>query len=196
MDHRQGPVRASDSAGLGDRLTHPQVRDADTGELRPASWPEAFGVAARGLASAGTSVGVLAGGRLTAEDAYAYGKFARVALGTNDVDFRARAHSAEEAAFLAARLAGKRRRDVRRPRARARRRPRGPRARGRAPIVFLRLRKAAMTHGTRVYSVAPLTTRGLRKMRRHAAARHVPVARPTSSRPSPPAPTSRWTPAA
>ena len=69
----------------------------------PRRWPEAFDVAARGLAAAGArGVGVLAGGRLTAEDAYAYGKFARVALGTNDIDFRARPHSAEEAAFLAA----------------------------------------------------------------------------------------------
>ena len=33
-------------------------------------------------------------------DAYAYAKFARVVLGTNDVDHRARAHSAEEAQFL------------------------------------------------------------------------------------------------
>jgi len=37
--------------------------------------------------------GVLTGGRLTAEDAYAYAKFARVALGTNDIDMRARPHS-------------------------------------------------------------------------------------------------------
>ena len=66
-----------------------------------ASWPEAFAVAARGLQAAG-AVGVLTGGRLTAEDAYAYAKFARLALGTNDIDFRARPHSAEEAAFLAA----------------------------------------------------------------------------------------------
>ena len=48
---------------------------------------------------------MLTGGRLTAEDAYAYGKFARVALGTNDVDFRARPLSAEETGFLAAHVA-------------------------------------------------------------------------------------------
>ena len=83
-----------------DRLTYPQVRD-DDGSLRPASWPEAFAVAARGLRAAGAGA-VLTGGRLTAEDAYAYSKFARVALGTNDIDFRARPHSAEEAEFLAA----------------------------------------------------------------------------------------------
>ena len=34
-----------------DRLTYPQVRDED-GSLRPASWPEAFAVAARGLHAA------------------------------------------------------------------------------------------------------------------------------------------------
>ena len=44
--------------------------------------------------------------RLTVEDAYAYGKFARVAAGTNDVDFRARPHSAEELEFLAAHVVG------------------------------------------------------------------------------------------
>ena len=41
---------------------------------------------------------MLPGGRLTVEDAYAYGKFARVALGTNDVDARVRPHSDEELA--------------------------------------------------------------------------------------------------
>ncbi len=91
-----------------DRLTHPMVRDEETGELRVASWPEALEVAARGLAAARDTggVGVLVGGRATYEDAYAYAKFARVALGTNDIDFRFRAHSAEEADFLAAAVAG------------------------------------------------------------------------------------------
>ena len=119
-----------------DRITYPQVRGAD-GALRPASWPEAFAVAARGLAAAQAAggVGVLTGGRLTAEDAYAYGKFARVALGTNDVDFRARPLSAEETAFLAAQVVltapGQRRRHVRRPRVGREGRPGRARARGR-----------------------------------------------------------------
>ena len=39
--------------------------------------------------------------RLTVEDAYAYAKFARLVLDTNDIDFRARTHSDEEADFLA-----------------------------------------------------------------------------------------------
>ena len=59
-----------------------------------------------GCARAAGRVGVLPGGRLTEEDAYAYSKFARLALGTNDIDFRARPLSAEETAFLAEHVAG------------------------------------------------------------------------------------------
>src|SRR6476619_4605520 len=80
-----------------DRLTRPLVRDGDV--LRPASWPEAIDVAAQGLKAAGSAVGVLTGGRLTLEDAYGYAKFARAVLGTNNIDFRARQHSSEEADF-------------------------------------------------------------------------------------------------
>jgi len=87
-----------------DRLTRPLVRDGDV--LRVASWPEAIDVAVRGLQAAGSSVGVLTGGRLTLEDAYGYSKFARAVLGTNNIDFRARQHSAEEADFLAHVVAG------------------------------------------------------------------------------------------
>src|SRR6202034_2789213 len=87
-----------------DRLVTPLVRDA-SGVLVPASWPEAISVAAAGLAAARGETGVLTGGRLTLEDAYAYAKFARVALGSNDIDMRARPHSAEEAQFLAQHVA-------------------------------------------------------------------------------------------
>jgi len=92
-----------------DRLTRPLVREGDV--LRPASWPEAIDAAVRGLSAAArptgrTAAGVLTGGRLTLEDAYAYAKFARVVLGTNNIDFRARQHSAEEADFLVHAIAG------------------------------------------------------------------------------------------
>jgi NADH-quinone oxidoreductase subunit G len=152
------------SARQEDRLTRPMVRDDDTGELRVASWPEAFTVAARGLKAAGTAVGVLPGGRLTGEDSYAYGKFARAVLGTNDIDFRARPTSDEEAEFLAAHIAT---------------RPGvsydelehanavvllGFEPEEESPIVFLRLRKAVKTHGIRVFSVASHTSRGLQKL--------------------------------
>jgi NADH-quinone oxidoreductase subunit G len=90
-----------------DRFVRPMVRDKQTGELVEASWTEALQVAAEALTAArAKGVGVLTGGRLTVEDAYAYSKFARVALRTNDIDFRARPHSAEELDFLASAVAG------------------------------------------------------------------------------------------
>ena len=51
---------------------------------------------------------MLTGGRLTLEDSYAYAKFARLALASNDIDMRARPHSAEETQFLADHVAGRR----------------------------------------------------------------------------------------
>ena len=86
-----------------DRFTHPQVRNSD-GDLVQASWPEALAAAAQGLKAA--QAAVLVGGRATHEDAYGYSKFARVALGTNDIDFRSRISSEEEREFLAARVVG------------------------------------------------------------------------------------------
>jgi NADH-quinone oxidoreductase subunit G len=86
-----------------DRLKVPQIRNSD-GVLEEASWPEALAVAAAGLKA--TQSAVLVGGRTTYEDAYGYSKFARVALGTNDVDFRSRVSSDEEREFLAARVVG------------------------------------------------------------------------------------------
>ena len=160
-------------ATLPDRLELPLIRQAD-GTMRAAGWPEALAAAAAGLAKA-KAAAVLPGGRVTAEDAYAYGKFARVVLGTNDVDFRARPHSAAETYFLATQVvstgvgadAGS-----------------GP-VRGvsyadldaagtvllvgfepeeESPIVFLRLRNAWRKSKTAVYAVAPFATRGLTKL--------------------------------
>ena len=86
-----------------DRLTHPLVRNP-SGELVQASWPEALAAAAAGLK--GKRAAVLTGGRVTTEDAYGYSKFARIALGTNDIDYRARVTSDEERDFLVAHVAG------------------------------------------------------------------------------------------
>ena len=147
-----------------DRLAGPLVRGED-GMLAPASWPEAFAAAARGLAAARGRAGVLTGGRLTLEDAYAYAKFARVALGSNDIDMRARPHSAEEAEFLAARVAGS---GLGVSYADLERAPAvllaGFEPDDESPIVFLRLRKAARRHGLAVYSIAALAGRGLARM--------------------------------
>lgn len=145
-----------------DRLTQPQIRE--DGVLRDASWPEALRVAARGLAAATGRAAVLTGGRLTLEDAYAYSRFARVALRTDDIDLRARTSSSEETRFLAGRIAG----------------TAGPtyaelerapavllvafEPEDESPIVFLRLRKAAAKHGVRILSVAAFATESLGKM--------------------------------
>jgi len=86
-----------------DRLKVPQIRNSE-GILEEASWPEALAAAAAGLKA--TKSAVLVGGRTTYEDAYGYSKFARVVLGTNDIDFRSRLSSDEEREFLAARVVG------------------------------------------------------------------------------------------
>ena len=156
-----------------DRLTAPLVRD-ENGVLVPASWPHALAVAAAGLLAARDAdpatqaahgVGVLTGGRLTLEDAYAYAKFARVALDTNDVDMRARPHSAEEEQFLAACVAGH---GIGVSYADLEQAPAvllaGFEPEDESPIVFLRLRKAVRHHGLPVFSVAPLASPGLTKL--------------------------------
>ncbi|MFJ6937209.1 NADH-quinone oxidoreductase subunit G [Streptomyces sp. NPDC101132] len=151
-----------------DRLTTPLVRD-DAGVLREASWPEALEAAARGLAAARGRAGVLTGGRLTVEDSYAYAKFARVVLDTNDIDFRARVHSAEEADFLAATVAG-RGRDLSGTGVTYTALEQAPavllvgiESEEEAPGVFLRLRKAARKRKQRTFALAPFATRGLAK---------------------------------
>lgn len=147
-----------------DVLTTPLIRDAN-GELVSASWSHAIAAATQGLAAAHGRTGVLVGGRATWEDAYAYAKFARITLGTNDIDFRARPHSAEEADFLAARIAG---RPVTVSYSDLESAPVvvlvGFEPEEESPIVFLRLRKAARKHKVPVYAIAPFATRALRKM--------------------------------
>lgn len=146
-----------------DVISTPLIRDAD-GTLVPASWSHAMATAIRGLEAARGRTGVLVGGRATLEDAYAYSKFARIVLDSNDIDFRARPNSAEEADFLASRIAG--RRDV--SYADLESAPVvvlvGFEPEDESPIVFLRLRKAARKHGLPVYAVAPFATRALVKM--------------------------------
>ncbi|TAL13152.1 MAG: NADH-quinone oxidoreductase subunit G, partial [Frankiales bacterium] len=154
----------------GDRIAGPLVRDYTTGALRPASWTEALDRAAEGLklAKAGKGAGVLPGGRLTVEDAYAYSKFARVVLGTNDVDARVRPHSAEEQEFLAAHVAGRYAgqdgvvtyADLESARAVL---LAGFEPEEESPIVFLRLRKAVRRTGTRVFTIAPFRSPGAAK---------------------------------
>jgi len=139
------------------RVLIPHVED--NGKLVTASWREALRRAADGIeARRHHGIGVLVGGHLTDQDAYALQKLARVALKTNNVDARTWPGSGDET-VVAARL-----------------------ARGRdgdglpvtyqdleaagavvvvdldpheeSPILFLRLRKAAL-QGVRVIAVGP-----------------------------------------
>ncbi|MEE6305824.1 molybdopterin oxidoreductase family protein [Plantactinospora veratri] len=78
-----------------DRLTTPLLRDRPGGELRPASWPEALDRVVDGIRRIQSGYGrdavaVFGGGGLTNEKAYALGKFARVALGTRNIDYNGR----------------------------------------------------------------------------------------------------------
>ncbi len=143
-----------------ERVKTPLVRGAD-GELHEASWPEAIAAAAAGLK--GKRVGVLAGGRLTHEDAYGYSKFARVALGTNDIDFRARPHSDEERDFLAAVVTNLKTTYIDIDKADhvvlASFEPEEE-----SPIVFLRIYRQVTKRGLVVSSDAPLASRGSKKL--------------------------------
>ncbi len=154
-------------AERADRLTVPLVRD-ESGALVETSWPAALERAATGLREAVDrgGVGVLPGGRLTEEDAYAYAKFARVALGTNDVDFRMRPISEEETAFLGAHVAGVTEQHVSYATLEQARAVLlvGFEPEEESPIVFLRLRKAMRKTGTAVWSIAPRASEGLRKL--------------------------------
>lgn len=155
-----------------DRLTRPLVRK--DGELVETSWPEALAAAAEGLkAAAGQTgtpadkkakgVGVLPGGRVTMEDAYAYGKFARAVLGTHDVDARTRIQSEEEQAFLGTSVAGK---GIGVTFAELEKAPAvllvGFEPEDEGGVVFLRMRKSLGKQ--KVFTIAPMLTRGAEKL--------------------------------
>ncbi|MFG2131889.1 molybdopterin oxidoreductase family protein [Streptomyces sp. NPDC048751] len=75
------------------RLTSPLVRSGGT--LVPATWDEALDRIVEGLGAARDAhgpdaCGVFGGGGLTNEKAYALGKFARVVLGTSQIDYNGR----------------------------------------------------------------------------------------------------------
>ena len=144
-----------------DRLTHPLVRN-DAGVLVQASWPEAIAAAAKGL-KANTSA-VLVGGRATHEDAYGYSKFARIALGTNDIDFRSRLSSDEERDFLATHVVSSSTtyRDIDRADHVV---LVGFEPEEESPIVFLRLNKQARKRALKVTAIASKLSIGVEKLK-------------------------------
>ena len=150
-----------------DRLTTPLVRGGR--RARP-------GELARGAGSRGPwTRAPRADGRrtdrrpATVEDAYAYAKFARVALGTNDIDFRARVHSAEEADFLAAQSPARRTSTAAvspTPRWRRPRRCSSPASspRRRHPASSCDCARPHRKHEQRTFALAPFATPGLEKL--------------------------------
>jgi len=149
-----------------DRVRQPLVRRGD--DLVPTSWPEALAAAAAGLKRAGQRVGVLPGGRLTEETAYAYGRFARTVLRTNSIDYRARPISGEETDFLTQYVVGASLADAvtYADLAQAKRvvlamfEPEDE-----SPIVALRLRQAVRRRGLEVVTIAPYLSRGSAKLK-------------------------------
>jgi NADH-quinone oxidoreductase subunit G len=143
-----------------DRVTLPLLRDRG---LEPASFGEVFDRIAGWVD--GKRVAVLAGGRLTDEDAYALSKLARTVFGTNDLDHR-RAGGPPLAERVAARAPmAVTYRDVERAPAIL---VVGLDAEQEVPILHLRLRKAARA-GARIWVVHP------RRTRLHDVATHVLV---------------------
>ena len=145
------------------RLKTPLVRV--DGELVPTSWSDALDRVRAGLQEASGEVGFLPGGRLSFEDAWAWGKFARTVVGSDSIDFRSRPGSEEERSFLAARVAGSglgvTYSDVEKA--------------GRVLLValepedelgalFLRLRKGVRAGTVKVSTIAPFTSRGSAKL--------------------------------
>ncbi len=85
---------ATSTLGHRERLTTPLVRGASD-ELEPATWEEAlarvvFNLQRTRAQFGADAVGVFGSGALTNEKAYLLGKFARVALGTANIDYNGR----------------------------------------------------------------------------------------------------------
>ena len=85
---------ASQTLAHPDRLRAPLVRNA-AGDLVQASWEEALAKIAAAFqqtqaAYGKDAVGIFGGGSLTNEKSYLLGKFARVALGTSNIDYNGR----------------------------------------------------------------------------------------------------------
>ncbi|MFO0935463.1 MAG: molybdopterin-dependent oxidoreductase, partial [Gemmataceae bacterium] len=77
------------------RLTTPLVRDSRKEEFRPATWDDALDRVATAMIrvrdqSGADANGVFGSGALTNESAYLLGKFARVAMGTANIDYNGR----------------------------------------------------------------------------------------------------------
>lgn len=94
---------AAELLTVPDRLTTPMMRRAKGAPLEPCTWDEALDRVAAEAARLRSlhgpdAVAVFGGGGLTNEKAYLLGKFARVALGTSQIDYNGRFCMASAAA--------------------------------------------------------------------------------------------------
>jgi NADH-quinone oxidoreductase subunit G len=92
---------AFDFANNSERLRQPLIKR--DGKFVPATWDEAFQLIATKFKEAGSSVGVIGSNRTSNEESYLLQKFARLTLGTNNIDHH---RTADFPAFASA-LAGK-----------------------------------------------------------------------------------------
>jgi NADH-quinone oxidoreductase subunit G len=97
---------AFDFAGSSERLTKPLIRK--DGRLTPSTWEEAFALIGTRFKEicdkqGGQAIGVVGSTRTTNEESYLLQKFARVVLGTNNIDH----HRTADFPALAASLTGK-----------------------------------------------------------------------------------------
>jgi NADH-quinone oxidoreductase subunit G len=136
-----------------DRLTVPLVRGPSQ-EFEQKTWPEAIAVAAEKLKD-GDKVGVIAGGHLTTEDAFAVARLAKSVIKTPNVDSRIQDEGAPyEMAMEIAGAAGSSATlndlDAARTIVWA-----GPDPKEALPVLYLRLRKAVLDNGAKLIVVSP-----------------------------------------
>ncbi len=147
-----------------DRLDRPLIRKGE--EFEGASWGEAVAAVAAKLQDA-KKVGVIAGGHLTTEDAFAISKLAKEVIGTPHVDSRIQdAGAPYELALKAGPVAGSTStlNDLESARTIL---WLGPDPKEALPVLYLRLRKAVLDFETKLIVVSP------RRMSLDAFATHV-----------------------
>jgi len=155
-----------EAANHDDRLTTPLVRRGE--ELVESTWSEALQAAADGLRQirdthGPQAVAVMGGARLPNEDAYAWAKLAKAVLGTDNVD-------CQLADGLPAELV------LGLPRATIDQACKAtavvlmaPDIKEELPVLYLRLRQAALDHGTPLIEIVPRAT-GLSRYATHTLA--------------------------
>ena len=139
-----------------DRLTTPLIKDGE--DFREASWGEAMELVASRLqttigADGPSAVAAIGGARGTNEDAYALAKFMRVAVGSNNVD--AQLDDGLDPQFLAGTVDRARIEDLESAKAIL---VWGPDLKEEAPILYLRVRRAAQELGAKLVVVHPRRT--------------------------------------